>query len=117
MAEPEINAFLTHLAVERHVSASTQTQALCALLFLYRSVLGKEVGQLEGLIRAKRKRKLPVVLTQEEVQRILAATVGTERMILQFLYGTGMRLMEVLRLRVKDIELKLRVGRPTLSLR
>jgi integrase len=68
MGETEINAFLTHLAVERQVSASTQTQALCALLFLYRTVLEKEVGELEGLVRAKRRRKLPVVLTVEEVK-------------------------------------------------
>jgi hypothetical protein len=63
MAEPEINAFLTHLAADLNVAASTQTQALCALLFLYRIVLKKQVGELEGLIRAKKKRKLPVVLT------------------------------------------------------
>src|SRR3954453_8305816 len=66
MGEAEINAFLTHLAVDGQVSASTQTQALCALLFLYRTVLEKEVGELEGLVRAKRRRKLPVVLTAEE---------------------------------------------------
>jgi len=66
MGEAEINAFLIHLAVDGQVSASTQTQALCALLFLYRTVLEKEVGELEGLVRAKRRRKLPVVLTAEE---------------------------------------------------
>jgi len=72
MAEVEINAFLTHLAVKGKVSASTQTQALCAILFLYRAVLGRDVGKLEGLVRAKRRRKLPVVLTREEVKSILA---------------------------------------------
>ncbi len=104
MGEPEINAFLTHLAVEGQVSASTQTQALCALLFLYRTVLDREVGELEGLVRAKRRRKLPVVLTAEEVKRILSRLEGQDRTFLSLLYGTGMRLMEGLRLRVKDID-------------
>lgn len=105
MGEAEINAFLTYLAVEGRVSASTQTQALCALLFLYRTVLSRDVGELEGLVRAKRRRKLPVVLSVEEVKRILAACPqGTERLFLSLLYGTGMRLTEALRLRVKDID-------------
>jgi integron integrase len=104
MGETEINAFLTHLAVEGQVSASTQTQALCALLFLYRTVLEKEVGELEGLVRAKRRRKLPVVLTAEEVKRILSQLEGEDRIFLSLLYGTGMRLMEALRLRVKDVD-------------
>lgn len=104
MGEAEINAFLTHLAVEGRVSASTQTQALCALLFLYRTVLSREVGELEGLVRARRKRKLPVVLTPSEVRSILSGLDGTEHLFLSLLYGTGMRLMEGLRLRVKDID-------------
>jgi integrase len=104
MGETEINAFLTHLAVEGKVSASTQTQALCSLLFLYRTVLAREVGELEGLVRARRKRKLPVVLTIEEVKRILSHLSGTERLFLSLLYGTGMRLAEALRLRVKDVD-------------
>jgi integron integrase len=104
MGETEINAFLTHLAVEHRVSASTQTQALCALLFLYRTVLDREVGELEGLVRARRRRKLPVVLTQEEVKSILARLQGDDRLFLSLLYGTGMRLAEALRLRVKDID-------------
>jgi len=104
MAEAEINAFLTHLAVEGRVSPSTQTQALCALLFLYRSVLDKEIGELEGLVRARRRRKLPVVLAPEEVRHILAHVEGVDHLLLALLYGTGMRLMEVLRLRVKDID-------------
>lgn len=105
MAEAEINAFLTHLAVDRNVSASTQNQALSALLFLYRKILEKKLGDLEGLIRAKRKRRVPVVLTPQEVQRVFAA-VKKEKdlLIFQLLYGTGMRLMEGLRLRVKDID-------------
>ncbi|MEA2561411.1 MAG: hypothetical protein QOH06_2915 [Acidobacteriota bacterium] len=104
MGEVEINSFVTHLAVEKRVSASTQTQALCALLYLYREILGKQVGELEGLIRAKRRRRLPVVLTREEVRRALGELRGTERLFLDLLYGTGMRLMEGLRLRVKDID-------------
>lgn len=104
MGEAEINAFLTHLAVEGKVSASTQTQALCAILFLYRAVLGRDVGELEGLIRARRRRKLPVVLSREEVKSVLSHLQGTEYLFLALLYGTGMRLMEALRLRVKDID-------------
>jgi integron integrase len=104
MGETEINAFLTHLAVEGKVSASTQTQALCALLFLYRTVLEKEVGELEGLVRAKRRRKLPVVMSPEEVKKIFSQITGVERLFLSLLYGTGMRLTECLRLRVKDVD-------------
>ncbi len=105
MAEKEVNAFLTHLAVDRNVSASTQNQALCALVFLYRAVLKKDLGELEGLIRAKRKRSLPVVLTREEVQEVLAAVDDRQaRWFFQLLYGTGMRLVEGLRLRVKDVD-------------
>ncbi len=104
MGEGEINAFLTHLAVEGQVSASTQTQALCALLFLYRTVLEREVGELEGLVRAKRRRKLPVVLTAEEVKSVLSRLEGEDRIFLSLLYGTGMRLLEALRLRVKDVD-------------
>jgi site-specific recombinase XerD len=104
MGEAEINAFLTHLAVERRISASTQTQALSALLYLYREILEKPVGELEGLIRAKRTHRMPVVLTREEVRRVLGELIGTERLFLTLLYGTGLRLMEGLRLRVKDLD-------------
>jgi integrase len=104
MAETEINAFLTHLAVQGGVSPSTQTQALCAILFLYRIVLGREVGELEGLVRAQRKKKLPVVLTQDEVKSLLSCVDGVNRLFLSLLYGTGMRLTEALRLRVKDVD-------------
>lgn len=107
MAEQEVNAFLTHLAVKRRVGASTQSQALCALLFLYRNVLGRELGELEGLIRARRRRRLPVVLTTAEVRNVLSSLKGEERLILSLLYGTGMRLLEGLRLRVKDIDFSL----------
>ena len=91
-------------AVERRISASTQTQALSALLYLYREILEKPVGELEGLIRAKRSRRMPVVLTRDEVRRVLGELVGTERLFLTLLYGTGLRLMEGLRLRVKDLD-------------
>ncbi len=105
MAEPEVNAFLTHLAVKRRVSASTQNQALSALLFLYRAVLEKEIGDFGNLIRAKRRRKIPVVLTRSEVQAALAAVDSVDdQLILRLLYGTGMRLREGLRLRVKDVD-------------
>ena len=76
MAEPEINAFVTHLAVDGHVSASTQTQALSALLFLYRHVIGREVGELTDLVRARKSRRLPVVLTRDEVKAVLSQLDG-----------------------------------------
>ncbi len=105
MAEPEVNAFITHLAVNRHVSASTQTQALCALVFLYREVLEQDLGELEGLIRAKRTRYLPVVLTREEVHHVLAAIEDwIDKLFFRLLYGTGLRIREGLRLRVKDVD-------------
>lgn len=103
LGDREINSFLTSLAVERRVSSSTQNQALCAVLFLYRVVLEREVGELE-LIRARKPRKLPVVLTREEVKKVLSSLKGLERLFLTLLYGTGMRLMEGLRLRVKDVD-------------
>jgi integron integrase len=100
----EVNAFLSHLATERKVSASTQNQALCALVFLYKQVIGEEFGELEGLIRAKRRRNLPVVLTRDEVHAVLDQMSGTNRLIACLLYGSGLRLMECLRLRVKDVD-------------
>ena len=100
----EVNAFLSHLATARRVSASTQNQALCALLFLYRHVLKKDLGEFEGLIRAKRRRNLPVVLTREEVEAVLSQLKGTNRLIALLLYGSGLRLFECLRLRVKDVD-------------
>jgi integron integrase len=104
MAEPEINAFVTSLAVDGPVSASTQTQALSALLFLYRHVLEKPLTNLETVIRAKRPGRLPTVLTRNEVRRLLGRMNGTPRLVATILYGTGMRLLECLRLRVKDLE-------------
>ncbi len=104
MAEPEINAFVTHLAVQSSIGASTQTQALSALMFLYRHVLRKPLPDLDTVIRAKRPGRLPSVLTRSEVRRILGRMNGTPRLVATLLYGTGMRLLECLRLRVKDLE-------------
>jgi integron integrase len=103
MAEPEVNAFLTHLAVERHVAASTQNQALCALLFLYAEVLGRPLNELK-VVRACRPKRLPVVLTRDEVKLVLGRLGGVNGLVGRLLYGTGMRLLEGLRLRVKDVE-------------
>jgi len=105
MAEPEVNAFLTHLAVDEQVSASTQTQALSALLFLYRHVIGREVGELTDLIRARKPKRLPVVLTRDEVKAVLGELDGDKRLMASLMYGAGLRLMECLRLRVLDLEL------------
>ena len=100
----EVRAFLTHLAAERHVGASTQNQALCALLFLYREVIGGELDWIDGFERAKRPVRVPVVLSQPEVRQVLGQTQGTTGLIASLLYGTGVRLMEALRLRVKDLD-------------
>jgi integron integrase len=104
MGEPEVRAFLTHLAVARRVSASTQNHALNALVFLYRHVLGREFELLAGVERARRSVRVPVVLSKAEVQRLLGAVPVKYRLFFQFLYGTGLRLMEGLRLRVKDVD-------------
>jgi integron integrase len=104
MGEAEINAFVTHLAVDGPVGASTQTQALSALLFLYRHVLFKPLPDLDTVIRAKSPGRLPTVLTRSEVKRIVACMEGTPRLVSTLLYGTGMRLLECLRLRIKDVE-------------
>ncbi len=104
MVEPEINAFLTHLAVEEHVASSTQTQALSALLFLYRNVIGYELGEIRGIVRAKREPRLPVVLTRDEVRLVLDQLDGQCWLQASLLYGSGLRLMECLRMRVQDID-------------
>lgn len=109
LGAPEVTAFLNHLAVEREVSASTQNQALSALLFLYKEVLGNELPWLDELTRAKRSKYLPAVLSVDEMQRLLAHTSGTTGLVLRLLYGTGARLMEGLRVRVKDLDLERRV--------
>ncbi|MBL8795874.1 MAG: integron integrase [Planctomycetia bacterium] len=104
MGAAEINAFLTDLAVNGRVAASTQSQALCALLFLYTTVLARPPGDLGDVIRAHRPQRLPVVLTRPEVQQVLRQLDGTYRLIGQLLYGSGLRLIECLRLRVKDVD-------------
>ena len=104
MGAVEINEYLTHLAVERNVSASTQTQALSAILFLYREVLGEEVPWMPDLVRVPRREPAPVVLTRAEVRRLLAELEGIPQLVARLLYGTGMRLLEALRLRVKDLD-------------
>jgi len=104
MGEAEVRAFLTDLAVKRGVVAATQNQALNALLFLYREVLGGEKAWVEGFERAKRSQRMPVVLSQAEVTGLLGQLSGIQLLIGQVLYGTGLRLMECLRLRVKDVD-------------
>jgi integron integrase len=104
MAEPEVDAFLTHLAVDRNVSASTQNQALAALLFLYEHVLKQPLDRVEGVVRANRPKRLPVVLTRGEVRRVLDQLDGTYRLMGELMYGAGLRLLECLRLRVKDLD-------------
>lgn len=103
-AEVKINAFLTHLAVDRDVSASTQNQALAALLFLYRTVLAQPVVDLSDVVRANSRRRLPTVLSRSEVQAVLQNLSGDRQLIARLLYGTGMRLTECLGLRVQDID-------------
>ncbi len=104
MGAAEVEAFLTHLAVEGRVAASTQNQALSALLFLYREVLGINLPWLDGVVRAKLPQRLPVVLTRQEVGGLLDRMSGLHGMMARLLYGTGMRLMECVRLRVKDVD-------------
>lgn len=101
---PHVQAFLTHLAVERGVSASTQNQALNALVFLYKHVLEVDLGTVGPFPRAKRPRRLPVVLSPEEVATVLNHLEGTPRLVASLLYGSGLRLLESLRLRVKDLD-------------
>jgi len=104
MGEAEIAQFLSSLATDSHVSASTQNQALNALLFLYREILNKDIGYVDGVVRAKRPHRLPVVLTRQEVRSILGCLGGSDWIMAMLLYGAGLRLMECLRLRVKDID-------------
>lgn len=108
MGAVEVEHFLTHLAVERTVSAATQNQAKSALLFLYREVLGIELPWLDNVVQAKSPRRLPVVLTPREARTLLHELNGTMWLVVSLLYGTGMRLLEGLRLRVRDIEFERR---------
>jgi site-specific recombinase XerD len=104
MGPTEVRAFLTHLAVNRTVSASTQNQALNAIVFMYREVVRRDPGEFGEFDRAKRPKRLPTVLTREEVKRVLAHMDGTHGLMARLLYGTGMRLMECVRLRIKDVD-------------
>jgi len=104
MGTIEINAFLTHLAVKGQVAASTQNQAFSAILFLYQKVLDIDPGRIEGVIRAHRPKRLPVVLTKPEARAVLSELDGTYQLIGRILYGGGLRLLEALRLRIKDID-------------
>lgn len=108
MGKTEIEAFLTSLAVERNVSASTQNLALSAILFLYREVLETPLPWLGEVVRAKKPARLPTVLSPDEVRAVLAHTEGNVGLMLRLLYGTGMRLMECVRLRIKDVDFSMR---------
>ena len=107
MGEKEISAYLTYLATTRKVSASTQTQALSAILFLYRRVLEKDLAEMKDIVRAKSSVRLPVVLSPDEVYRLMREMEGLHRLLAMVLYGTGMRLMECMRLRVKDVDFEM----------
>jgi integron integrase len=109
MGGAEVQAYLNHLAVEREVAPSTAKQALCALIFLYRTVLEVDLPWLDGLKHPKGQPRLPVVLSRAEVTELLRHTTGTPGLVLRLLYGTGMRMMEALRLRVKDLDLSRRI--------
>jgi integrase len=104
MGAPEVEAFLTHLAVDGNVAAATQNQALSALLFLYKEVLAIDLPWLDDVTRAKRPQRMPVVLTRDEVHAVLDRMSGVYGLMARLLYGTGMRLMECVRLRVKDVD-------------
>jgi len=104
MAEPDINRFLTYLALNEKVSASTQNQALAAVLFLYRYVIGHDIGDLGDVIRARKPERRPVVMTREEVRAVLAKLTDDKRLMASLMYGAGLRLMECLRLRVQDVD-------------
>jgi integron integrase len=104
MGEAEVNEFLTHLAVKQNVAASTQNQALSAILFLYRVVLERVLDNLEGVVRARKPVRVPVVLTRDEVRAVLGQTSGTPKLVSLLLYGAGLRLLEALRLHVKDVD-------------
>ncbi len=104
MGAPEVTAFLSHLAIRRNVAASTQNQALSAILFLYRDVLKMTLPWLDDVQRAKKPQRLPVVLTRDEVRGVLAQMQGTPWLMAALIYGSGLRLLECLRLRIKDVD-------------
>jgi site-specific recombinase XerD len=104
MGRDEISGFLSHLAVGERLSASTQNQAFNALIFLYKAVLDRDVGQISGVVPADRPRRLPVDLTHEEVGRLFAQLDGVVLLVCRLLYGSGLRLLESLHMRVKDVD-------------
>lgn len=104
LGEKHISAFLSHLAVNRRVASATQNQALCAIVFLYKQVLKIELGSFDDIVRAKRPHKLPVVFTRDEVRQVLTQLQGTHWIMGQLMYGAGLRVMECVRLRVKDVD-------------
>ncbi len=104
LKEKDISAFLTHLAVQKNVAASTQNQALSAVLFLYKEVLQIDLKPLPDSVRAKRPQKLPVVFTVEEVKKVLSRMDGVNWLMAGLMYGAGLRLMETVRLRVQDVD-------------
>ena len=104
MEAEEVKQFLNHLAVDKHVSASTQNQALCSILFLYKNVLGKNFGWMEDLVKAKRSKRIPVVFTRSEVREVFKHLDGVIKLICSLLYGSGLRLGEALNLRIKNID-------------
>jgi integron integrase len=106
MGGPEVEAFLSHLAVQENVAPSTQNQALATILFLYREVLEMQLPWLDGVTRAKKPPRVPVVLTRDEVRAVLARLDGVHLLLASLMYGSGLRLMETLRLRVKDVDLE-----------
>ena len=108
LSERHVTSFLSHLAVEGHVAVATQNQARSAIVFLYRDVLGDSMPPLDAVVRAKRPRRLPIVLTREEVRAVLLRLDGAARLVATLLYGAGLRLVEGLSLRVKDIDFGLR---------
>jgi integron integrase len=107
MGAAEIETFLSSLAVDRNVAASTQNQALSAILFLYKEVLGLDLPWLDNITRAKKPQRLPTVLTRAEVEKVLTLMHGTPALVARLLYGAGMRLMEAVRLRVKDVDFEM----------
>jgi len=104
MEKEEIQKFINHLAVEKHVSSSTQNQALKAILFLYKKILKKDVGWLDEIKHVTRKKHLPVVFSKKEIIKIFEHLTGIPKLVVSLLYGSGLRLSEALRLRIKDID-------------
>ena len=109
MGAPEINAFLSYLATDLNVAASTQNQACCAIVFLYKHVLKKELADFGDIVRAKKPKRLPVVLSADETAAVLEQLQGRHRLMGELLYGTGMRIIELIRLRVKDVDFERRM--------